>query len=74
MLEKIIRIISEYEAIDLEKIHGDSRLKEDLALDSFDMANLCCRIEEEVPLNIDPKVILEFITVADLADYYAQHQ
>jgi acyl carrier protein len=53
-------------------IRPDSRLLEDLALDSLDLVAVILKLQDEFLVEIDPDEIPELQTVADLASSLAK--
>jgi acyl carrier protein len=67
-LEKLQDIIVD-QGIDLSSITPESRLKEDLGLDSLDIVELIMAIEEEWCIDVDDDVAYkEIITVSGTVD------
>lgn len=70
MLDKIIEIISTYQGISKEKINLDSNLIKDIELSSFDVTELVCKFEIEIP----DRKISTFQTVRDIYEYIKEQQ
>ena len=62
-LEKIIKDNVE---IDDLKITPSTSFKDDLGLDSFEMAQILCNVEDELKIDIDNTDITQILTVSDL--------
>ncbi len=50
---KIAKLIADYKEMDVQDIHVDSLLQEDLELDSLDTVELMMSIEQEFDANIE---------------------
>ena len=69
MLEKLTEIIREQTGDDTITISRDSVLLADLGMNSFDLINLVCVLEDEFEVEIPDRVIGNFKTVEDVMDY-----
>lgn len=69
MLEKLTEIIREQTGDDTITINRDSVLLADLGINSFDLINLVCVLEDEFEVEIPDRVIGDFKTVGDVMDY-----
>ncbi|MBO4452509.1 MAG: acyl carrier protein [Clostridia bacterium] len=69
MLEKVIKILSEYTDIPAEKITGESRLTGDLDLSSIELVGLLVEFEKEFSVSIDEAQAVEFQTVNDVVRF-----
>ena len=69
MLEKITQIIHEntgnYELV----INEDTILLADLGLNSLDLLNLVCIVEDEFDIEIPDRVVWQFKTVGDVMKF-----
>lgn len=74
MLEKLTEIIREQTGDDTITINRDSVLLADLGMNSFDLINLVCVLEDEFEVEIPDRVIGNFKTVGDVMDYIAEAQ
>ena len=74
MLNKLTEIIREQTGDDTITIDRDSVLLADLGLNSFDLINLVCVLEDEFEVEIPDRVIGNFKTVGDVVDYIAETQ
>ncbi len=68
MIEKIEKVIRDNIEIDDLKISPATSFKDDLGLDSFEMSQLLCSLEDEIGTTIDDTKLTDIITVADLID------
>ena len=73
MLEKQIKIIQEQTGDECVGITKDSILLADLGMNSFDLINMVCVLEDEFDVEIPDRVIGNFKTVGDVADYIANY-
>ena len=69
MLETLKGIIDEYVSVDLDSITTETKLREDLGLDSLDMASLACEVEDEFGIEIPDDAIYSVITVGDVIKF-----
>lgn len=69
MLNKLTEIIREQTGDDTITINRDSVLLADLGMNSFDLINLVCVLEDEFEVEIPDRVIGNFKTVGDVMDY-----
>ena len=74
MLNKLTEIIREQTGDDTITIDRDSVLLADLGMNSFDLINLVCVLEDEFEVEIPDRVIGNFKTVGDVMDYIAETQ
>jgi len=66
MLEKIKKLIAKELNIDPETITQESKLSEDLAVDSLDAIELIMTLEEEFGVSIPDEEAQKFKTVGDI--------
>ena len=69
MLEKIIQIIRENTGNDEIVISEDTILLADLGLNSLDLLNLVCIVEDEFDIEIPDRVVWQFKTVGDIMNF-----
>lgn len=67
VFEKVAKIIADYADKDVCEIKPETKLVEDLALDSLDTIELIMSLEEEFQVSIEEEVSLQ--TVGDVAAY-----
>ena len=72
MLEKLTEMIRFHTGDDSMVIKEDMVLKSDLGLNSLDLVNLVCMIEDEYEIEIPDRDITTFRTVRDVMDFLAQ--
>lgn len=65
MLEKMTAIIQEYMGEDIA-INEDTVLFADLGLNSLDLVNLSCEVEDAFDVEIPDRAIKDFKTVGDV--------
>jgi len=69
-VEKRVKdIVAEQLGIDLEEVHADSAIIDDLGADSLDIVELVMALEEEFDMDIPDEDAQKIITVKDAADY-----
>ncbi|VEU82155.1 acyl carrier protein [Acholeplasma hippikon] len=71
MLEQVIEIISDELNLDKEQIKKESRLREDLGVDSLDVVELVMRLEETFNVSVADDAAQKLETVGDIVDYLA---
>lgn len=69
MFEQLKDIISQELNIQKDKIKLESRLSEDLGLDSIDAVELIMKLEEDYNISISDDEIKNVKTVRELVDY-----
>ncbi|KND62697.1 acyl carrier protein [Candidatus Phytoplasma phoenicium] len=62
-------IIMHKSSIRKEKITLETRLKEDLGLDSFDAVELVIQLENTFKIKINDEAMQQFKTIRDIVDY-----
>ena len=68
MLEKIKKIIENSTGLDNLDLTESTSLKDDLELDSFEIAQLICSIEDELGVDIPDYELREIDTLGDLVE------
>lgn len=66
MLEKITQIIKEYKGDDSIVVSKDTVIKNELGMNSFDLIQLICLVEDEFDIEIPDAAIKKFNTIADV--------
>ena len=66
MLEKLTNIIREHTGDNSIEINEDMDLKADLGLNSLDLVNLACVVEDEFDIEIPDRNNKDFRTVKDV--------
>ncbi|MBM6820750.1 acyl carrier protein [Clostridium saudiense] len=69
MFEKVKEILDEYIEVNVEDITLQTRLIEDLGINSYEFMSIIGEIEEEFDFEVDEKSVLKLITIEDLLDY-----
>ena len=69
MIDRLRKLVINYTHNDEIEITEDTVFFMDLGLDSFDLVQIICEIEEEFDVEIPDKVLKNFTTVGDVADY-----
>ncbi|MBP3328960.1 MAG: acyl carrier protein [Clostridia bacterium] len=69
MIEKIEKVIKDNIEDDSLKISLATSFRDDLGLDSFEMAQLLCSLEDELNVDLDDTDILSIETVSDLISF-----
>jgi len=69
MLEKLREIIWDYTNDRSLVIEPDTVLLGDIGLNSYEMVEIVCSVEEEFDIEIPDRVLATFKTVQDVLDY-----
>ena len=70
MVNEVIEIIKD-EFSPLIEVTGDTAIKNDLQLDSFEIINLICILEDKYKIEIGVMDIFSLVKVSDISDYIA---
>ena len=65
---KIIEVIAEQLGADAAQITPETRLREDLDMDSLDKVEFCIGLEKEFKVNIPDETLDKIATIQDAAD------
>ena len=68
MIEKLKEILGEHWNGDVESITLDSVLTSDLGMDSMELFDLVCAIEEALDVEIPDRALPKLITVGDVVE------
>lgn len=75
MIDKLIKILNETVDVDSDiVITKDTVILRDLGVDSLDMVELVCAVEDEFDIEIADKKIKSIITIGDLIEYIESQQ
>ncbi len=69
MINKLKEIICEHTGLEDFEINEDTVLITDLGLNSMDLVNLACDVEDEFDIEIPDRAIKEFKTIGDVMDF-----
>ncbi len=69
MIEKLTAIIKDFKEDPSLEINENTVLVSDLEMDSFDLVQLVCSVEEEFDIRIPDKALKNFITIGDVVKY-----
>ena len=69
IFNKVKDILSDYIDLDSNEIKLETRLAEDLGLNSYEFMSVIGEIEEEFDVELDEREIVKLISIADLLDY-----
>ena len=69
MIDRLQKLVRNYTHNDDLVITEDTLFFMDLGLDSFDLVQIICEIEDEFDVEIPDKVLKNFNTVGDVANY-----
>ena len=69
MIEKLTEIINEYTGNNGADIAENTLLIADLGLNSLDLVNLACKVEDEFDIEIPDRSIKDFKTVGDVISF-----
>ncbi len=70
----VIAVLAEKKGLASDKIRLDSRLEQDLGLDSFDSIEMVFGLEEKFHIKIPDQDIAQVKTVKDVVDYIAHKE
>lgn len=73
MLERVIKIICDYQGLDTSCVTENSNLISDLGLSSFDVVSLACKFEDEFEIEIPDRKIRSLQTVKDIVDFIEEN-
>ena len=74
MIERLAEIIYEHTGNRDAAIREDMMLIADLGLNSFDLVNLACVVEDEFHIEIPDRAIKDFKTVGDVIDFVERYR
>lgn len=69
MLEKLAKLVYDQTGDGSIEVTRESVLLADLGMNSFDLVNLVCEVEDEFGVEIPDRIIGTFKTVGDVIDY-----
>ena len=69
IFNKVKDILSDYIDMDSNEIKLETRLAEELGLNSYEFMSVIGEIEEEFDVELDEREIVKLISIADLLDY-----
>lgn len=73
VIDEVKDMLSKQLRIDIDEIHDDSNIMEDLGVDSIDLVELLMSIEEKLGIVVSDEDAANLKTVKDVADYIEQH-
>ncbi|MDD6011225.1 MAG: phosphopantetheine-binding protein [Oscillospiraceae bacterium] len=74
MLEKLIAILEEYVDLKDMKITEDTDLKNELDINSIELAEIICAVEDEFDIEIPNKDVYDMNTLGDVIRFLESHQ
>ncbi|MBE6756227.1 MAG: acyl carrier protein [Clostridia bacterium] len=69
MIEELKAIIEEYTDEPLPEISMETALTADFGLNSFELFEIICKIEEKYNVTIPDRVLMSFASVGDVVNY-----
>lgn len=69
MIEELKEIIEEYTAEPLPEVTMETALTAEFGLNSFELFEIICKIEEKYSVTIPDRVLMSFSTVGDVVNY-----
>lgn len=69
MLDKVKTIIGDYVAVEVSKINAESKLIEDLGMNSYEFMSLVGQIEDEFDIEVDEREVVKIKTVGEIIEY-----
>ena len=73
IVSQILAVLEDVAEISPEDVNEDSVLMDDLDLSSMEILTIVANLEETFGLRIPEKELRNFVTIADVADYLADH-
>jgi acyl carrier protein len=73
IISKIDQIFVDEFELAPELVVAESKLRDDLDLDSLDGVDLMVALEKQFGFRVDEKILLEMQTVGDIHDYIRNH-
>lgn len=73
MIEKLKKLLSEYTGENGSNINENTDLKNDLGLNSLELAELACAVEDEFDVEIPNKAIHTIVTVGDVIKFIEEN-
>lgn len=67
MVEEVIKYISEYQNISEESLSANTRLVDDVGLESMDLLQMCAAFEDMYGIEFPIDDIYDFATINDIA-------
>lgn len=74
MLDKLIAIIKDKINVDASEINENSILLSDLGMNSLDLVQLVCDVEDEFDVDIPDRTIRSFKTVGDVMNFLKENE
>lgn len=74
MLEKLITLIKDKTNVDTSAINENSILLSDLGMNSLDLVQLVCDVEDEFDVEIPDRLIRSFKTVGDVINFLKENE
>ena len=72
LFDKVKNILGNYIDINLDEITLETRLADDLGLNSYEFMTLLGELEDEFDMEVDEKEVTKLVTIADLLDYISK--
>ena len=69
MLENVIDILTEFTALEKDKMSRQSNLVIDLGLNSLDVISVVVAFEDKFHIEIPDQKIKDFVTIGDIVEY-----
>ncbi|MGI6712496.1 MAG: acyl carrier protein [Bacillota bacterium] len=74
MFDKVVEVILKNTSITRDKINRDSCFVTDLSINSFEMTEMICELEDTLGIEIPEEAIKNFRTVGNIVDYLEKTQ
>ncbi len=74
MIETLKRILTDYVSVDTSTITEETDFKQDLGLNSFELADLACAVEDEFDIEIPNRAVHTLLTVGDVIKFIEENQ
>ena len=74
MIKTLRRLLAEYTKDGYNNITRDTHLKSGLGLNSLELAELACAVEDEFDIEIPDSAMRSFVTVGDVIKFIEENQ
>lgn len=69
MLNEIKEILSRYSEVSMDEMDENSNLLVDIGMNSIDMVNVVCDIEDKYNVQIEMNEVYELVSIGDIEKY-----
>lgn len=72
-MDKLYNILTEYTEVQQDKFNDNTKIVEDLGLDSFAIVSMIADVEDAYEINLQDCDLSTFSTLGDLKKYLQEH-